>query len=215
MAELTPDCRLCGHHARDFIKVDETAYLACDHCGLRMMAAENLPSPTQEKAHYDWHQNDVDDQGYQQFLSRLSAPLLTRLRPASSLLDFGAGPGPALAAMMRNKGHDVAIYDPFYAPDPSVLEAKYDGVMATEVVEHFHHPRKEFDRMVSLLNPGGWLAVMTTLQDDDAAFATWYYRRDPTHVAFYREETFAHIAKAYGLRLWRPSRNVALFQHAE
>ena len=212
MAELTSICRLCHQQARGFMEVDGRAYLACDHCGLRMMHHDDLPTPRDEKSHYDQHDNRLDDKGYQQFLSRLADPLKAILPPSSSLLDFGSGPGPALAQMMRNDGHQVAIYDPFYAPDRSVLSAQYDAVMATEVVEHFHHPHHDFKQMLAGVRVGGWLAIMTNLQDDDAAFAGWYYRRDPTHVAFYREETFQFIAKEFGLKLDRISRNVTFFQ---
>ena len=216
MAELTSICRLCRQQARDFMVVDGRAYLACDHCGLRMMHHYDLPTPLDEKTHYDQHDNRVDDIGYQQFLSRLADPLMAILPPSSSLLDFGSGPssetGPALAEMMRHAGHQVALYDPFYAPDRSVLSAEYDAVMATEVVEHFHHPHDGFKEMLASVRPGGLLAIMTSLQDDDAAFAGWYYRRDPTHVAFYREETLAFIAKEFDLKLDRISRNVTIFQ---
>ena len=205
-------CRLCAHEASPFMTVDGAAYWACQHCGLRFMAAENLPSSNQEKAHYDLHENNIDDQGYQGFLNQLAEPLTVLLPNPSALLDYGAGPGPALAVMMRNKGHDVTLYDPFYAPKPSVLKQQYDAVMATEVIEHFHHPRRDFNTMIACVRPGGYLAVMTNLQDDDDAFKNWYYRRDPTHVAFYREETFEYLARNDGLVLMRPSRNVAIFQ---
>ena len=228
MAKLTSTCRLCRQQAHDFMVVDGKAYLACDHCGLRMMHHDNLPSSFDEKAHYDQHDNRVDDIGYQQFLSRLADPLMAILPPSSSLLDFGSGPGSkqgsetgsvpssergsALAEMMRNAGHQVALYDPFYAPHPSVLSAEYDAVMATEVVEHFHHPHDGFKQMLASVRAGGWLAIMTNLQDDDAAFANWYYRRDPTHVAFYREETLAFIGQEFGLKIDRISRNVTIYQ---
>lgn len=212
MAELTSICRLCHQHARDFMEVEGKAYLACDHCGLRMMHHDDLPTPLDEKTHYDQHDNRVDDIGYQQFLSRLADPLLAIVPPSSSLLDFGSGPGPALAEMMRNAGHQVTLYDPFYTPDRSVLSAEYDAVMATEVVEHFHRPHDGFKQMLASVRGGGWLAIMTNLQDDDAAFAHWYYRRDPTHVAFYREETLEFIGKEFGLKIDRISRNVTIFQ---
>ena len=212
MAELTSICRLCRQQARDFLAVDGKAYLACDHCGLRMMHHDDLPSSIDEKNHYDQHENRVEDIGYQQFLSRLADPLMAILPPSSSLLDFGSGPGPALAEMIRHAGHQVAIYDPFYAPDRSVLSSEYDAVVATEVVEHFHHPHDGFKQMLASVRAGGWLAIMTNLQDDDSAFANWYYRRDPTHVAFYREETLAFIGKEFGLKRDRISRNVTFFQ---
>ena len=49
-------------------------------------------------------------------------------------LDFGAGPGPALAAMMSEDGFDVAIYDPFFQPDAEALQRKYDFITSTETV---------------------------------------------------------------------------------
>ncbi len=47
--------------------------------------------------------------------------------------------------------------------------------------------------------PGGTLAVMTMFQTDDARFETWHYRLDPTHVVFYRPETFTRLAHQLGL----------------
>ena len=204
-------CRLCASKAKPFITVGATRYLSCDHCGLRFMDACNLPNAEEEKSHYDQHENNPADEGYRKFLSQVSDPLKVRLSPNAEILDFGAGPGPALAAMMEEAGHHVSIYDPFYAPDISVLQQVYDVVMATEVVEHFHEPADGFQQMIALLKPAGVLAIMTNLQDDDAAFAHWYYRRDPTHVAFYREETLAYIAHHHGLGIDRISRNVTFF----
>ena len=37
-----------------------------------------------------------------------------------------------------------------------------------------------------LVRPGGWTGVMTCFQTDDARLAHCHYRRDPTHVVFYR-----------------------------
>jgi hypothetical protein len=61
-----------------------------------------------------------------------------------------------------------------------------------------------------LLRPGGWLALTTCFQTDDSRFAQWHYRRDPTHVVFYREATLAHLARHHGWRMEVPTRNVAL-----
>lgn len=205
-------CRLCHHDALPFVHVDGIAYFSCPSCGLRFMDAAHLPTPDREKNHYNSHENHIDDDGYRAFLSRLADPLMAMLSRPSTILDFGAGPGPALAAMMTEHGHDISIYDPFYHDDRSLLDRSYDVVTATEVIEHFHDPRAMFDRLHHLVNDGGILAVMTMVQDDDAAFATWHYRRDPTHVAFYRIETFEWIAAHYGYTLATPHKNVAFFQ---
>ena len=68
---------------------------------------------------------------------------------------------PALAAMLRERGLTVALYDPFYAPDESVWSRAYDFITATEVLEHLHEPARELDRLFAALRPGGWLGVMT------------------------------------------------------
>ncbi|HEY9569153.1 MAG TPA: methyltransferase domain-containing protein, partial [Thalassobaculum sp.] len=73
-------------------------------------------------------------------------------------------------------------------------------------------PAEEFDRLGRLLRPGGWLAVMTRFQSDDVPFAGWHYRRDPTHVTFYREATFRRIAGQRGWHCEFPAGDVALLR---
>lgn len=165
-----------------------------------------------EHAHYRLHENHPDDPGYRRFLSKLADPLMARLKPGSCGLDYGCGPGPALAAMLVEAGHDTALYDPLFAPDRRVLEGRYDFVACTETAEHFHDPWTEFDTLAGLLKPGGWLAVMTCFQLDDAAFSRWHYRLDPTHVVFYREATLRYLAARLGLEIEVPVKDVALMR---
>ena len=56
---------------------------------------------------------------------------------------------------------------------------------------------------------------MTIFQTDDARFAGWHYRRDPTHVVFYRESTLAFIANRIGWTMEIPRANVAIFRKPE
>ena len=205
-------CPLCHGPGAPFMAIEGRDYGRCDTCGVRYVARHHLPDRAVEAAHYDLHQNRVDDPGYRRFLAKLACPLLDRLAPGARGLDYGCGPGPALAMMLREAGHAVALYDPFYAPDPTPLAQGHDFITCTEVAEHFHDPAAEFDRLAAMLNPGGWLAVMTSFQTDDSRFATWHYRRDPTHVVFYRAETFAHIAAARGLTCEVPCKDVALMR---
>lgn len=213
-ADVGP-CPVCLGPGGPLMHVEGRDYGRCETCGARYLARAHLPDRATEAAHYALHRNAVDDPGYRRFLSRLAAPLLSRLAPGARGLDYGCGPGPALAAMLREAGHDVALYDPFFAPDPAPLAGRYDFVTCTETAEHFHHPAAEFDRLAGLLAPGGWLAVMTCFHTDDARFATWQYRRDPTHVVFYRPETFEHIARRRGLSCEIPCKDVALMRRAE
>lgn len=205
-------CPVCLGPGGSFMHVEGRDYGRCDTCGARYVARADLPSRDVEAAQYALHRNEVDDPGYRRFLARLAGPLMARLGPASRGLDYGCGPGPALAVMLRAAGHEVALYDPFFAPDPAPLAGSYDFVTCTEVAEHFHAPAAEFDRLAGLLAPGGWLAVMTCFQTDDARFAKWQYRRDPTHVVFYREETLHHIARERGLQCEVTCKDVALMR---
>ena len=209
---MTPPCPLCAASSDAFQTVDTQRYWRCPQCELTFLDAAHHLAPQPERAVYDQHDNRVDDPRYRAFLARLATPLLHRLDPGSDVLDYGCGPGPALAAMMDEAGHRSAVFDPFYAPDEHVLDDLYDAITCTEVAEHFHHPGDEFTRLASLLRPGGWLGVMTCLQTDDDAFPGWHYRRDPTHVCFYREHTLDWMAERYGWGLERPGKDVALFQ---
>ena len=127
-------------------------------------------------------------------------------------LDYGCGPGPALAAMLEEAGVAMVLFDPFFHPDSDALQRSYDVITLSEVAEHFSQPADEFDRLDRLLRPGGWLGVMTCFQTDDERFAAWHYRRDPTHVVFYRAKTFEVLAAYKGWNLEMPRKDVALLQ---
>ncbi len=193
-----------------FIAVKRRDYWRCPECLATFLDPSQLPPPDLELEHYRLHRNFPDDIGYRKFLDRVVQPLLARLSPGSRGLDFGCGPGPVLAAMLEEAGHSVALFDPFFHPDRQVLHEQFDFITCTEVVEHFHRPAETFRQLDAMLKPGAWLAVMTTLQTDDAAFANWHYRRDPTHVVFYREATLQIIARRFGWEQESAGKNVLL-----
>ncbi|QLG89983.1 class I SAM-dependent methyltransferase [Chitinibacter bivalviorum] len=192
--------------------IDGVDYWRCETCQATYLDPAARPSHERELAEYQLHNNDVADAGYRNFLAKVATPLLARLAPAQSGLDFGCGPGALLAGMLREAGHTMAVYDPFFSPDTSVLHTQYDFITCTEVAEHFHRPADEFRRLDAMLKPGGWLAIMTCFQTDDARFANWHYRRDPTHVVFYRAATLQYLAKQYGWECEIPCTNVALMK---
>jgi len=168
-----------------------------------------------EKAHYDLHQNRPDDPGYRQFLNRLAEPLASRLTAGARGLDFGSGPGPTLSLMLAERGFATAIYDPYYAADPSVLTSGFDFVTATEVVEHLAHPGRELNRLWSLIRPGGWLGLMTKLVLEVDAFARWHYKNDPTHICFFSRETFLWLGRQWGASPEFVGSDVILMQKAD
>jgi 2-polyprenyl-3-methyl-5-hydroxy-6-metoxy-1,4-benzoquinol methylase len=192
--DAPPRCPLCAEGAPVlYVSGRARSFWRCGRCALVFVPPSARPDAAAERARYDTHRNDPADAGYRRFLSRLAGPLLARVAPGAEGLDFGCGPGPALAAMLREQGLKVALYDPFYAPDASVLARAYDFVTATEVLEHLHRPADALDRLFGLLKPGGWLGVMTQSVRPPEALDAWHYARDPTHVCFYSRETFAYI----------------------
>ncbi|MDT8385765.1 MAG: class I SAM-dependent methyltransferase [Gammaproteobacteria bacterium] len=192
-------CPLCGHGRTVFYHQDaRRPYRQCGCCQLVFVPPAYRLSPAAEKAHYDLHDNDPGDPGYRRFLSRLFEPVRQRVDPPARGLDFGSGPGPTLSVMFAEAGYDMAIYDPFYAPDDGVLRRTYDFVTASEVAEHLHAPGEVFTRLWNLIPPGGWLGLMTKLVSSQSAFANWHYKNDPTHVCFFSRDTFTWWAGRTG-----------------
>ncbi|SIQ75308.1 2-polyprenyl-3-methyl-5-hydroxy-6-metoxy-1,4-benzoquinol methylase [Alkalispirochaeta americana] len=215
-------CPVCeATSAEPFMTLPPRHYWRCLQCRATFLDPSQLPSAEEELHRYNLHNNDPADPRYRAFLHRLADPVLDALnqgvkeeeRPFSAQgLDYGSGPAPVLAEILSEAGHQVACYDPFYAPDPTPLEGSYSFITCCETAEHFHTPAREFSRFARLLLPGGLLGIMTEFQDDDDRFARWYYRLDPTHVVFYREETFRYLAGQYGWEVRIPRKNVALFR---
>ena len=133
------------------------------------------------------HDNDPDDPGYRAFLSRLWDVLRPRLRKNAVGLDYGCGPGPALASMIREDGFAVEKYDLYFFPDRAPLQRKYDFITCTETVEHLRRPMAVFNLAgFFMLADSGQIGVMTGILDDRSGVpVTGTIRRDPTHIAFY------------------------------
>lgn len=204
-------CCVCGASATThFVVVDKRDYWRCHRCEATFLDPAQRPSADVEYLHYLSHRNEPSDLRYRRFLSKLATPLLERLPPHQVGLDYGCGPGPALADMLRESGHQMRLFDPLFFPDSTALEETYDVITCSEVAEHFHTPAHEFDRFDRMLRPGGCLAVMTCFQTEDSRFANWHYRADPTHVVFYRARTFDFIAGERGWRCEIPVKDIAL-----
>lgn len=195
-------CPLCSSNQTQFYFEDKKrSYLQCARCELVFVPKAQRLDAVSEKAHYDQHDNNPNDPGYRLFLSRLASPLIERIRSDAQGLDFGCGPGPALAHMLREAGHRVALYDIYYQPDASVLEQTYDFVTATEVIEHLANPKIIWAQWLNLVKPGGWIGIMTKQVIDLDAFSCWHYKSDPTHVSFFSRATFRYLAERDTLEL--------------
>ena len=195
---ITEVCPLCLSVKSTFFHRDkQREYLRCQQCALVFVPSQSHLSKADEKSYYDFHQNSPHDSGYRAFLERLSKPLLEQLKMGSQGLDFGSGPGPTLSLMLEEAGHNVALYDPFFAPDQAVFTREYDFITCSEVVEHLRSPGRELRRLWALLKPGGLLAIMTKRVIDQAAFARWHYKNDPTHIVFFSAQTFNWLGESW------------------
>jgi SAM-dependent methyltransferase len=210
---LDSQCPLCGDAtARELHRSATRSFFRCRRCALVFVPSRYHLSRDAERALYEQHENDPDDPRYRQFLSRLFVPLRARLADDATGLDFGCGPGPALAAMFRESGVACAEYDPLFADDRAVLTRSYDFIVSSEVFEHLSDPAGVLATLVGLLRPGGLLGVMTKRVTTDAAFATWHYTRDPTHIAFFADATFEWIGERYGLTVCFESSDVVVLR---
>ncbi|KAA3664616.1 MAG: class I SAM-dependent methyltransferase [Chloroflexi bacterium] len=207
------DCPLCNsNQAAPYFEDAKRPFHHCPICSLVFVTPTHFLAPAAEKAEYDLHENDPSDAGYRRFLSRLFLPMQERLTPNSVGLDFGSGPGPTLSRMFAEVGHQMSIYDVFYAQETAVFNQTYDFITATEVVEHLHNPRFELNRLWSRLKPGGTLGIMTKLVIDRNAFAKWHYKNDLTHVSFFSRETFSWLAAKWQANLSFFHKDVILLQ---
>ncbi len=193
-------CRLCGAEAAEFVS-GGAGYGECPVCGYIGVEPSRLPSPEAEEARYRLHRNSRSDSRYVSWILEFVEAVEPYLRPGGELLDFGSGPEPVPAALLRERGYPVLAYDPFFAPGDDWRSRAWDAVLVHEVAEHLAEPGAALAELAALLRPGGALCVRTRFPPRDReAFARWRYRMDSTHVGFFRPESFAWLSARLGLR---------------
>ncbi|MEX0997915.1 MAG: class I SAM-dependent methyltransferase [Flavobacteriaceae bacterium] len=194
------NCILCKSKLSEPIYIENPhRFYDCNCCGSIVRSSDTFPNDSIEIERYESHNNDVNDPRYQKFVSPITNAVQADFEPQNSLgLDFGAGTGPVITKVLNDNGYHLNLYDPFFHPDTSVLEQHYDYIVCCEVIEHFHQPLKEFQRLKNLLKPQGKLYCMTDIFRNQSAFGNWYYKNDPTHVIFYTEKSLQWIQKEVG-----------------
>lgn len=187
------ECTLCHSQALLIFENDHKQYYKCSKCLSILLHPAFYLSSEEERKRYEEHNNDVEDLGYQRFVSPIVNRITALFHPDHRGLDFGSGTGPVITKLLREQGFQVDLYDPFFSNDPEKLTSQYDYIACCEVIEHFHNPEEEFKLLRSLLKPGGALFCMTDIYSEDIDFSKWYYKNDPTHVFFYHAEAFNWI----------------------
>lgn len=190
-------CILCGNEAQPFGVVRERDFYECGTCLAVIMDPDCYVDRQDEVYRYETHDNDVDDPRYQNFVSPLVEAVQEDYSPGQTGLDYGSGTGPVAAMLLRDAGYEITTYDPFFERKPAAFLRNYDFILSSEVVEHFHHPAKEFRLLREMLKPGGHLYCMTLRYSEEIDFESWHYAQDETHVIFYREKTAEWIQSAF------------------
>lgn len=193
-------CRLCSHALENYLTIRNRTYFRCPQCDSIQLDESHLLDKKLEKARYDTHNNDVFDLGYQKFVSPITNYILNNFDKTHKGLDFGAGPGPVISMLLTESGYQVKQFDPFYQPNRSVLDYKYDYIIACEVIEHFNQPKKDFYLLRNLITNSGQWVFMTDIYDNSINFSDWYYKNDETHVIFYTKKTFIYLKETYGFK---------------
>lgn len=205
-------CPLCHNTSiQEFCTIGDILFLQCKECDLVFKHASHLPTAENEKKRYLQHENNVEDPHYQHFVTPIVTRIIQQQAKTSTGLDFGAGPGPVIAKLLKDKGYSIVLYDPFFYPENGPLNTTYDFIICSEVMEHFHAPAKEFKLLQKLLKPNGKLYCMTQLLPKKEEFNRWYYKNDRTHVVFYSEKNLQWIKDKIGFSSLTIKGNVLVF----
>ncbi len=203
-------CPLCENPSDLFF---ENTY-DCPKCRLIFKSKNIFLTKTEEDKRYRTHQNTSGDQGYIDFLNKLAIPLKEFVNNTDEYLDFGCGPYSQLTHLVEPNVSKINFYDPLFFPEEKLLSQKYDVVTCTEVVEHFQKANEDWEKLVSVVKSGGVLGIMTQYYHDEINYKDWWYKNDPTHVVFYREETLSFLAKKYQMKiLYNDHRSVMILQN--
>lgn len=181
---------------------DSRIFHYCSGCEFIFLDPRFRLNKEEEKARYELHENSIEDEGYVQFLENFIAQGFEPFAGSGSslrVLDYGSGPSPVLAELLKRRGYTVDTYDPFYKPKAEL--GLYDFIVSTEVFEHFYEPMDDITRVVSLMKSGAHLSIMTSFSPGLEQFEAWWYKNDPTHVSLYKPKTFEYIADKLGLEL--------------
>ncbi len=194
----TTSCPLCTSKSALFYQQNDRYFFQCSTCyGIFLDQKLRLDS-SKEIIRYQLHKNDVEDINYQKFVSPITAAIQRDFTKEDTGLDFGAGTGPVISKVLQDNKFQIAQYDPFFHKHLNLLKSTYNYIACCEVMEHFYHPKKEFNLLKNLLKPNGNLYCMTVLFDDTLNFHDWYYKNDPTHVFIYHHKTIQWIKENIG-----------------
>ena len=205
-------CPLCHNENTSLFNQDrKRSIYICHHCQLVFSDANSHLPPQVEKKRYQRSASKYQ-KPLKQFLLSLVQQIAQETDQALIGLNFGRLADTQTLDTIRALGHDLRQYDPYFAPDHSLLKQEYDFICCYRVFEHFRFPSKEWSLLCKLLKPGAWLAINTKLLTEIHAFDRWHHKNNLTHVSFYQPETFEFLAEQAGFRLLFAANDLILVQ---
>ena len=209
-------CKVCNAKTTPIEDIKKNLrYYRCRECGFVYLEESHRVDAQEEKRKYDQHNNSLENEGYvQMFEDFIELSIAPYLKTIQTALDFGSGPTPVFAELLKRRGLEVDIYDLYYAPKRVYAEKSYDLITSTEVFEHLFNPLETLELLVGHLNEHGYIVLMTKFPPkEDKAFLAWWYRRDPTHISFFTPKSFEVMAQKVGLKVLKTmNENIVVFQ---
>jgi hypothetical protein len=220
-------CKICRSATREvftkeILRRHTGRFHRCDACGFLQL----FEHPWLEEAYADGRES-LDTGLLSRNISNAArvAGLLDLIPTARnpSYLDFGGGYG-ILVRLMRDKGYDFSLYDPFgkglFVPglcEPVVErktgggDARYGLITAFEVMEHVPDPMATFSLLFS---QGRNILFSTELQPTGGQeLSDWWYLSPETgqHLSFFTKGSLSHIASCIGARYVSDGKGLHLF----
>ncbi len=197
------NCHICNQVTKIFIhEKTNITYYHCKPCEYIFKSPEHYQDLDTQKERYSLHENNENDTGYIAYFQRFLDFTLPHMSNVKSALDFGCGRTSLLSQLLLEKGIACDFYDPIYHPNTLGKEKRYDLIVSTEVFEHLHDPKDVFESLLKILHKGGYLAIQTEFHSNEqVSFKKWWYIGDPTHIVFFRVQTFSVLCEQFGCRI--------------
>ena len=205
-------CLLCNHSADFLGRFQNRNYNRCTFCASVFLDTNDHPNLSKEKERYNLHQNNTANSGYLKFLSPLLDAVSKNHTPADRGLDYGSGPNPVFTNSLQRKNYQIVSYDPIYANTYTFTEKKYNYIVCCEVIEHFHNPQIEFNKLHELLTNKGKLYIKTNLLLETIEFKNWWYKNDYTHTFFYTERALLYIKENFAFNDLKIHKDYIVFE---
>lgn len=209
------ECPLCRNKTFQLKKISakNRSYNLCSSCELIQMGKEFLINEKAEKERYLLHDNSITNEGYSNYLKEIIKKYISPyLKTEDCILDFGSGQEAVLSEILKKQGYkNISAYDKYFAEDNSVLNKKYNGIIAIEVIEHITDIRKILSLLCSMLFFNGYL-IIHSLFHNNIDFKKWWYAEDITHVTFLSEITIKKISEVFKLEILNLSESACVFK---